>query len=199
MELEKMKSLWDDMNENNVKMNNPLNLNDKDMSHLKYNEESKIFKTAEITGLIIAYIFAGIILYNFNLLDKWYLIICGIILVSYLLLMPLYTLAGIRRMKKVDLVKLNYKEVLEHFYSVKSRLKQAEKISLWASPLIFVSASAIITKIFLHIDLFTYQFKLPILILITLSFVGAFLFNIWVFQKRDSQLLSVKQLLEEGN
>ena len=199
MELEKMKSLWDDMNENNAKMNNPLYLNNKDMSQLKYNEESKIFKTAEITGLIIAYIFAGIILYNFNLLDKWYLIICGIILVSYLLLMPLYTLAGIRRMKKVDLVKLNYKEVLEHFYSVKSRLKQAEKISLWASPLLFISASAIITKIFLHTDLFTYQFKLPILILILLSFVGAFLFNIWVFRKRDFQLQSVKQLLEEGN
>lgn len=116
-----------------------------------------------------------------------------------LLVMPLYTIAVIKRMKKIDLAKSSYKEVMEHFYSVKSRLKQAEKISLIASPFLFVSSMVILTKIFTNKDLFALTFQLPIMLLIVLSFIGAILFNIWAFKKRGEQLQSVKQLLEEGN
>ncbi len=197
MELEKMKVLWANMRQNDVIQNDILSKNINDMTQLKLNEESKNFKIAEISGLLIAYVMAGIILYKFNILDNWYLITCGIILVLYFICMPLFTLTSVKRMKRIDLAKLNYREVLEHFYSVKSRLKQAEKISLWASPFLFISAAAIITKIFLQIDLFTYSFKLPVVLLSVLSFTGAFLFNIWTYNKRDRQLLSVRQLLEE--
>lgn len=197
MELEKMKVLWANMRQNDVIQNDILSKNINDMTQLKLNEESKNFKIAEISGLLIAYVMVGIILYKINMLDNWYLITCGIILVLYLICMPLFTLTSVKRMKRIDLAKLNYREVLEHFYSVKSRLKQAEKISLWASPFLFISAAAIITKIFLQIDLFTYSFKLPIVLLSVLSFTGAFLFNIWTYKKRDTQLLSVRQLLEE--
>jgi uncharacterized integral membrane protein len=198
MELEEMQSLWDDMNQKPVKQKGS-HLNISNMTQLKYNKKAYIFKVGEIMGLLVAYTFAGIILYKFNTLDKWYLIICGIILVMYLLVMPLYTIAGIIRMKKIDLAKSSYKEVMEHFYSVKSRLKQTEKISFIASPFIFVASMVILTKIFTDIDFFALTFQLPMMLLIVLSFTGAILFNIWAFKKRVEQLQSVKQLLEEDN
>jgi hypothetical protein len=208
MELEEMKSLWDDMNQKPLKQkgflhNNLSNMaqlnNINNMTQLKYNKQASIFKVAEIIGLLVAYTFAGIILYKFNILDKWYLSICGITLVMYLLVMPLYTITGTRRMKKIDLAKSSHKEVMEHFYSVKSRMKQAEKVSLIASPFLFVASTVILTKIFTDIDFFTLIFQLPIVLLMVLSFIGAILFNIWVFKKRGKQLQSVKQLLEEDN
>ncbi len=199
MELEEMQSLWDDMNQKPEKKTGFPHLNISNMTQLKYNKKADIFKVGEIMGLLVAYTLAGIILYKFNVLDKWYLIICGIILVMYLLVMPLYTITGINRMKKIDLAKSSYKEVMEHFYSVKSRLKQAEKISYIASPFLFVASMAILTKIFIDKDLFSLSFQLPIVLLMVLSFIGAILFNIRAFKKRENQLQSVKQLLEEGN
>jgi len=199
MELEEMKKLWDDMNQKPLRQTGFLHHNISDMTQLKYNEKANQFKVGEILGLLVAYTLAGIILYKFNILDTWYLSICGIFVVMYLLVMPLYTITGIKRMKEIDLAKSSYKEVMEHFYFVKNRLRKAEKISLMASPFLFIAAIVVLTKMAIDIDFFTLPFQLPILLLIVLSFIGAILFNIWAFKKRGKQLQSVKQLLEEDN
>lgn len=199
MELEEMKSVWVAMDQNPVNQTGFAHHNISNMTQLKYNKKANTFKVGEIMGLLVAYTFAGIILYQFNVLDKWYLRSCGIILVMYLLVMPLYTLHGIKRMKKIDLTRSSYKEVMEHFYSVKSRFKKAEKISLIASPFLFISSVVIFTKTFTDMDLFALPFQFRFVLLVFLSFVGAILFNIWAFKKREEQLQSVKQLLEEGN
>ncbi len=199
MELEEIKSLWDDVNQKPAIKEFFSRQNISYMTQLNYNKQANTFRVAEIIGLVVAYALAGLILYKFNMLDTWYLSICGIIVVMYLLLMPLYTITGIIRMRKIDLAKSSYKEVMEHFYSVKSRLKQAENVSLIASPFLFVFSMAILAKIFMDIDFFTLTFQLPIVLLIVLAFTGAILFNIWAFKKRGKQLQSVKQLLEEGN
>ncbi len=199
MELEEMKNLWDNMNQKALRQPGFVQHNISNMTQLKYNEKANLFKVGEIMGLLVAYTLAGIILYKFNILDTWYLSICGVILVMYLLVMPLYTITGIKRMKKINLAKSSYKEVMEHFYSVKNRLRQAEKISLMASPFLFIASMVVLTKMVLDIDFFTLPFQLPILLLIVLSFIGAILFNIWAFKKRGKQLQSVKQLLEEDN
>jgi uncharacterized integral membrane protein len=199
MELDDMKILWDDMHQKPAKQTGFAHHNISDLIQLKFNKKANNFKVAEIIGFFAAYTFAGIILFKFNMLDKWYLVICGVILVIYLLLMPLYTIAGIKRLKKIDLANSSYKEVMEHFYTVKSRLKQSEKISLMASPFLFVASIAIFTKIFTGKDFFSMTFQLPLVILIFLSLLGAILFNIRAFKKREKQLQSVNRLLEEGN
>jgi hypothetical protein len=199
MELEEIKNIWSEMNQKPNKQIGLTYNNFDDVRQLKYNKQANIFKGGEVIGLLVAYTLAGIILYKFNVLDKWYLIMSGIILVIYLLVMPLYTITGIMRMKKIDLVNSNYKEVLEHFYSTKSRLKQAEKISLIASPFLFVASTFILVKIFTDINLFVLDIQLHILFFIGIAFLGAILFNVWAFKKRNEKLKSVKKLLEEDN
>ena len=190
-----MKNVWNDMEEGTK--NTPFQISE--TSLLEYNKKTNIFKIGEIIGLLIAYAFAGFVVYNYNNLDNWYLRLCGCILVIYLLIMPIYTLFETWKMKHIDLVKSNCKNVLEHIYKAKSNLKKAEKISFIASPFLFFTSIVILTKLCTDKNLFTLNVKLPVIFLIGVAFLGAIIFNIWAFKNRDKEFKSVTQLLEDKN
>lgn len=195
MELEEMKNVWANMEEG--KKNAPLQISERSL--LEYNKKTNIFKIGEIIGLVIAYVFAGFVLYNFNNLDNWYLRLFGCVLVIYLLIMPIYTLFETWKMKHIDLVKSNYKNVLEQIYKSKNNLKKAEKISFIAGPFLFLASIIILTKLFTDKSLFTLNIQLPVIFLIGMAFLGAMIFNVWAFKNRDREFKSVKQLLEDKN
>lgn len=193
MELEEMKNVWDTMEEREKMPPFPIS----EVSQLEYNKKANIFKIGEVIGLVVAYTFAGFVLYNFNTFDDWYLRLCGCVLVIYLLIMPLYTLFETWKMKHIDLVQSNCKNVLEQIYAAKNNLKKAEKISFIGSPFLFLASIVILTKLFTNKTLFTLNIQLPIIFLIGVAFLGAILFNIWAFKRRDKQFKSIKQLLED--
>ncbi len=195
MELEEMKTIWKDMEENHKII--PYQISE--VFQLEYKKQTNIFKIGEITGLLVAYAFAGFILYKFNILDVLYLRLCGYFLIIYLLIMPLYTLFETWKMKHIELAQSNYKTVLEHIYAIKSNLNKAEKISFIASPFLFFASIVIFTKLFIGKNLFTLNIELPIIFLIGIAFLCAILFNILVFKKRDKQFKSIQQLLDEEN
>nr|WP_315155330.1 hypothetical protein [uncultured Flavobacterium sp.] len=195
MELEEMKDVWNSMEER--KKITPYQISE--VSQLEYYKRTTIFKIGEIIGLMAAYTFAGFVLFKFNTLDDWYLRLCGCVLVIYLLIMPIYTLFATWKMKHIDLVQSNCKDVLEHIYAAKNNLKKAEKISFIASPFLFLASIVILTKLFTDKSLFTLNIQLPVIFLIGVAFLGVILFNIWAFKNRDKQFKSIKQLLEDEN
>lgn len=195
MKLEEMKNLWDTMEERQKLI--PYQISE--VSQLEFNKKASTFKIAEVIGLVVAYTFAGFVLYKFNTLDDWYLRLCGCGLIIYFLTMPLYTLFETWKMKRIDLAQSNYKTVFEHFYATKNKLKKAEKVSFIASPFLFVAATLILTKWFTGKTLFTLNIHLLVFFLMGVAFLGAILFNVWAFNKRDKQFKSVEQLLEEEN
>lgn len=195
MELEEMKNVWNNMEER--KKISPFQISE--ASQLGYNKKTNIFKIGEVIGLVIAYTFAGFVLYKFNTLDDLYLRLCGCVLVIYLLIMPIYTLSETWKMKHIDLVQSNCKNVLEQIYAAKNNLKKAEKVSIITSPFLFLASIVILTKIFTDKNIFTLNIQLPVIFLIGVAFFGAILFNLWAFKKRDKEFKSVKQLLESKN
>jgi MFS family permease len=195
MELEEMKNVWSNMEER-PKIT-PFQISESSL--LEFNKKTNIFKIGEVIGLVIAYALAGFVLYKFNNLDDWYLHLCGCVLVIYLLIMPIYTLFETWKMKHIDLVQSNCKNVLEQIYKAKSNLKLAEKISFIASPFLFLASIAILTKLFTDKNLFTLNIQFPVIFLIVVAFFGAIFFNVWAFKNRDKAFKSVKQLLEDKN
>lgn len=193
MELEEMKNVWSTMEER--EKITPFQISESSL--LEFNKKTNVFKIGEVIGLVIAYALVGFVLYKFNTLDNWYLRLCGCFLVIYLLIMPIYTLFETWKMKHIDIVKSNYKNVLEQIYTAKNNLKKAEKISFVASPFLFLASIVILTKFFTDKNLFTLNIQLPIVFLIGVAFLGAIIFNIWAFKKRDEEFKSVKQLLED--
>jgi MFS family permease len=195
MELEEIKNVWNKMEER--KKNTPFQISEPSL--LEYNKKTNIFKIGEIIGLVIAYTIAGLVLYNFNNLDNWYLRLFGCALVIYLLIMPIYTLFVTWKIKHIDLVKSNFKNVFEQIYKAKSNLKKAEKISFITSPFLFFASIVVLTKLFTDKNLFTLNIQLPVIFLIVVAFLGAIIFNVWAFKNRDKEFKSVKQLLEDKN
>ena len=195
MELEEMKNVWSNMEER-PKIT-PFQISESSL--LEFNKKTNIFKIGEVIGLVIAYALAGFVLYKFNNLDDWYLRLCGCVLVIYLLIMPIYTLFETWKMKHIDLVQSNCKNVLEQIYKAKSNLKLAEKISFIASPFLFLASIAILTKLFIDKNFFTLNIQLPVIFLMVVAFLCVIFFNVWAFKNRDKAFKSVKQLLEDKN
>ncbi len=195
MELQEMKSVWSAMEEEKRFTSYRIS----EVSQREYNRKTSSFRMGEIIGLVVAYTIAGLVLYNFNALDDGYVRLCGCVLVVYLLIMPLYTLFQIWKMKHIDLVQSNYKHVLERFYVAKNNLKKAEKISLIASPFLFIATIAILTKLLADKSIFSLTIQLPVIFLVSIALIGAILFNVWAFKMRDKEFKSVNELLEDDN
>jgi MFS family permease len=195
MELEEMKNVWSNMEER-TKIT-PFQISESSL--LEFNKKTNVFKIGEVIGIVIAYALVGFVLYKFNNLDVWYLRLCGCVLVIYLMIMPIYTLFETWKMKHIDIVTSNCKNVLEQIYTAKNNLKKAEKISFIASPFLFLASIVILTKFFTDKNLFTLNIQLPIVFLIGVAFLGAIVFNIWAYKKRDKEFKSVQQLLEDKN
>lgn len=193
MELEEMKNIWENQSQ---KLDFKLHTLS-DVRSLELNNKTKIFQVSEVAGFIIAYLLAGIILFNFKEFDHYFLKICGIFLIVYLLTMPIYTLSIIKKLRQPDLINSNYKEIIEHFYYAHRKLKVAEKVSFVASPFLFIASAVIFAKIFLNTDVFNLNLNLQNVFFVVLTFIGAMILNIWAFRKRKDHLKSITQSLED--
>jgi MFS family permease len=192
MDLHEMKTIWQHEPGTTDFAPRPV----RDWTEAAFRRQMRLFQTSEGIGFIVAYTIAGVILVHVSEFDTWYFWISGLILLGYLLIMPLYTMSVIRKMRKPDLIHATCKEVLEHFYRAQRKLKLAEKITFIANPFLFVSSMILLTRILAGLDVFTLPFKLPLVLFIIAVFIGATLFNLWAFKKRDKQLQSVADLLQ---
>lgn len=192
MELEEMKNIWDSQFQIPDLTLNRINKE----RHWELRKKMKNFQISEVIGFIVAYLLAAVILYHFSQLDTWYLKLCGVILLTYFLLMPLYTIAIIKRLGSPDLILSSYKEILEHFYTIQKKLNRVEQISFIISPLLYISSTILLTKIYVNLDVFNANPK--VWIVIVSAFILSTLFNMWSFRKRKTYFLSTMQLLEDN-
>lgn len=193
MEFEEMKNLWENQSQTLDFKHHTLS----DVRSLALKKQTEIFQVSEVVGLAIAYLLAGMLVYHFIALDHWFLKVCDIFLIGYLLVMPIYTLSVIRKLRQPDLINSNYKEIIDHFHFTERKLKIAERISLVASPFLFIASVIIIAKIFLNKDVFDLNLNFQNLFFLVLTFTGAVILNIWAFRKRKDHLKTITQTLEE--
>jgi MFS family permease len=193
MEFEEMKNLWENQSQT-------LDLKHHTLSYVRslaLKKQTKIFQISEVIGLVIAYLLAGMLVYHFIGLDHWFLKFCDIFLIVYLLVMPIYTLSVIRKLRQPDLINSNYKEIIDHFHFAQRKLKIAERISLVASPFLFIASVIIIAKIFSNKDVFDLNINFQNVFFLVLTFTGAVILNIWAFRKRKDHLKTITQTLEK--
>lgn len=197
MELDEMKNLWTDMTQ---KLDNQKILNDQliiEMTQLKYNDKTNVLKNKEFFGLTVAYTMIGIIIYFFESLNTWYLQTAGIVMIIILGILPVYSVDWVNRLKKLDLAKSTYKEILEQFYKAQKRVKHIEIIGLVISPILFVASSVVFLKIMGNEDVFTLKPSWGLMASMLLTFIGVIYFIITSNKKKRKQLQHIEQLLKE--
>ncbi len=173
MELEEMKALWETMSERVEKLEVLNKQRIMEMTQLKYRNKFSKLRLYESTGAVVCYIIGFAILLNFEKLDTWYLMACGIFCVLFLWVMPVFTLGSIKRLTKLDLSSFSYKELLTRFEKEKRRTLVIQRISIALGIILMFATIPVADKLLNGNDVF--QSELPLSVWVAIVFALLFL------------------------
>jgi hypothetical protein len=194
MELEEMKTLWDNMSaelEKQKKMNSNLIIK---MTKANYrNKMGKIILPEAIGSLgcmaVIVYILA-----NFQKLGPWYLVVCGVVAALILLILPLLSLWGIYKMHSVDISGSSYKQSIQEFSKAKMKFIFAQKMTFYLAPLLMLAILPVMGMLMGGKNFFT---QTNIWLWYAISFPFFYPFTKWVYRHYVKATTGMENLLKE--
>jgi hypothetical protein len=195
MELEEMKSLWEDMSQ---RVDQQKVLTDQliiDMTKERYENKMRRISVPETISAFICFAAVIYLISNFKLLDVWYLQLSGVLTIVACLLLPILSLKSIKRMKAINISKSTYKDALATYAKEKTRFLLLQKSSFYTSFIVLILAVITFGKIMKGIDVFTTTDKLNWLVP---SGIGVlFIFSQWVLKKYKKATDSANKILKE--
>ncbi len=195
MELKELETLWSEMSqelESQKKLTNELIMN---MTQEKYSNKFQKISTYETIGGVICIIAAIFILTKFSVLDTWYLQLCGLFTVIFLILLPVLTLNSLRRIQKLNIADKNIKETLVSFSKAKEQLLFLQRFGLYLSFILMFTVLPVAGKIMNGKDLFLESNILYIYFPIMAIFL--FFFARWGYGCYKSITNSAENILKE--
>lgn len=197
MELEEMKTLWEEMSQKVDKQQLITDQIIMDMTQQKYsNKFTKLF-FYESLGTVICYGMAVYLLFNIEKLDTWYLLACGIFTITFLFLLPLFTLRSLTRIKRLDVAAYSYKETLVRFERSKKRVLLLQRTGIYLSLILFLAVLPVMSKIFNNKDMFTMDMDAFPWIFTGAVFVLLIFFARWGYGCYKSITASAENVLKE--
>ncbi len=195
MELKELETLWSEMSqelETQKKLTNELIMN---MTQAKYSNKFKKISTYETIGGVICIIAAIFVLTKFSLLDTWYLQLCGLFTVIFLILLPVLTLSSLRRIQKLNIADNNIKETLVSFSKAKKQLLFLQRLGIYLSFILMFTVLPVASKIMNSKDLFVDSNILYVYLPIMAIFI--FFFARWGYGCYKSITNSAENILKE--
>ncbi|WP_339652234.1 hypothetical protein [uncultured Maribacter sp.] len=160
MEIEELQAAWLQMStelKKQKKLTDDIILS---MTKEKYQNKFKKISTYETIGAIVCFSLALLVLIKFHSLDTWYLQICGLLTLIFLIVLPVLVLKTLNKMKMIDISKGSYKENLSQFLKTKNSLLKLQKLAIGIS---FFGLSFIVpvtSKIISNKDVFLISLKI---------------------------------------
>ena len=154
MELEEMKTLWQEMSqqvEQQKKLTDTLIM---EMTQQKYTQKFSKISMYESIGSVICFLAALFIIFNFNKLDTWYLAACGMITLSFILTLPLLVLRSLKSIKNINISNASFKETIVRFAKAKKQLLFVQKLGLYANIVVFLASIPVAAKLLNNKDMF---------------------------------------------
>jgi len=154
MELEEMKTLWQEMSERIEKQKQLTDTLIMDMTQQKYTQKFNKITTYESIGAVICFIAAILILSNFEKLDTWYMTACGIFTVGYLLTLPILVLRSLKTIRGINISTASYKESIIGFAKAKNQLLLIQKLGIYVNFILFLAIIPVSSKLMGDKDIF---------------------------------------------
>jgi len=195
MELKELETLWSEMSqelESQKKLTNELIMN---MTQEKYSNKFQKISTYETIGGVICIIAAIFVLSKFSLLDTWYLQLCGLFTVIFLILLPVLTLNSLRRIQKLNIADKNIKETLVSFSKAKKQLLFLQRLGIYLSFILMFTVLPVASKIMNSKDIFVDSNILYVYLPIMAIFI--FFFARWGYGCYKSITNSAENILKE--
>ena len=197
MELEELQSAWTQMsNEINhqKKLTNQIIL---DMTKQKYQNKFTTITKYETLGAIICFTIALFVLINFQKLDTWYLQVCGILTLSFLIVLPAMVLSTLKRIKNIDILNGSYKENLKLYVKTKNRLLRLQQIGIAVGLIGLVFIVPVTSKIISNKNVFLTSLKTEQYIIFTITMVIMVFFCKWAYNGYLKVTRSAQELLQD--
>ncbi|WP_300027954.1 hypothetical protein [uncultured Maribacter sp.] len=197
MELEELQSAWTQMsNEINhqKKLTNQIIL---DMTKQKYQNKFTTITKYETLGAIICFTIALFVLINFQELDTWYLQVCGILTLSFLIVLPAMVLSTLKRIKNIDILNGSYKENLKLYVKTKNRLLRLQQIGIAVGLIGLVFIVPVTSKIISNKNVFLTSLKTEQYIIFTITMVIMVFFCKWAYNGYLKVTRSAQELLQD--
>lgn len=154
MDLDEMQALWQDMSQELEKQKK---LTDKliiDMTQERYNNKFRTISKYESLGAVACFGFLLMIVLNFQKLDTWYLMLCGLISIAIFFILPILSLSSIYQLRRINLREGSYKDVLLQYTKGKRRFLLIQQLGIGLSFVILFTVLPIATKILDNKDIF---------------------------------------------
>ncbi|WP_281543256.1 hypothetical protein [Maribacter aestuarii] len=195
MELEELQSAWAQMSRELEKQKELTNEIIMDMTKEKYRAKFKTITNYEKAGTIVCLISALYIGLNILKLDTWYLLLCGLFAILFSVLMPVLVLRSLKRIRKLNIIDLNYKDALLQYTKAKNHLLRVQRYGLYASFLYLMTFLPAIAKIVNDKNLFLEPSTLVWKLLIMAVFLA--LFAQWGYGQYKRITSSAEQLIKD--
>ncbi len=194
MELEEMKSLWEDMS---LEMENQKKLTDSmivKMTESRYHNKINRIVLPEGFGSFVCYVLVFVVIVSFHKLDNWYLRTSGIVTVLILGIMPILSFRALRSLRSVNILTNNYKESLLQHSKGKIRFVQLQKLNFYLGALLFVVVLPVMVKLFGGSDLFKTTY---LIYWYAAGFPFFYWFTKWVFNYYTKTVSRAENILKE--
>jgi hypothetical protein len=194
MQLEQMKSLWEEMS---IEMDKQKALTDSivlKMTRSGYRNKINKILIPELLGTLISVAGIVFILINFQKLSTWYLVVCAVTAVFLSCALPILSLKAITKMRSINISKINYKESLLAYSKGRIQFVKVQKLSLYLQAILLLVILPVMALLIAGKDLFK---DANLWLIYAIAFPFFYPFSRWVSNKYSHIVTDANALLKE--
>lgn len=195
MELEEMKSRWQDLSvkvERQERIQKDILL---EMTKTRFKRKLDGIRLPELLGTLISLAYAAYLVFNFGKIDLWFNQIFAVANVLFFVILPLASLMAIRRMNSLQINHLAMTEMLGEFQRAKRNFWRVQQAAVWLSGVIVLTLVPVLGDIQDKMDRFLEAEFWMIYIPMALAFL--FFFSRYVLGKYRRIMNQSEDILQE--
>lgn len=154
MNVEDLQSTWAEMGQELEKQKKLTHEIIIQMTQIRYQSRLQKIANYEGIGAVICFVIALVILFNFSKLDTWYLQLCGLITLIFLLVLPVLVLRSIQSMKRIDISQGRYVDNLMAFNKARNQFLFIQRLGIGLGFGLIITILPVASKILNNRDLF---------------------------------------------
>jgi len=147
MELEEMKSNWDEMSKRIEKQEILNNQLIEKMTHQKYKSKLKKIGNSEYIGSLTCYLGATYLIINFTKIEEFIFQLLCIITILLLFALPIISLKSLRGMKNISIHTAKYSETIKTYMHHKMRFYKLQRINMILAFLLLIILLPVLASI----------------------------------------------------
>lgn len=197
MELEELQSAWTQLSD---ELNHQKKLTNKiilDMTKQKYQNKFTTITKYETLGAVVCFAIALFVLFNFNKLDTWYLQVCGILTLLFLIVLPAMVLTTLKGIKNIDILNGSYKDNLKRYLKTKNRLLKLQQIGIATGFIGLFFIVPVTSKIISNKNVFLTSLKTEQYVLFAITLITMVFFCKWAYNGYLKVTQSAQEILQD--